>query len=423
MRGFFGTAGLRGASMVLSFGATTLLARHFGPTDFGVYSLALATATLLSVPTDLGLTRLVVREVSRYHVRENWGLMRGLISRSNQIVIAASGACCIGLIAWLFLRRDQGNHEIDLAFAIAFLLIPLVTLGRLRDAVLRGLDHIFQGQIPETLIRPAFFVTMIGGVLIFGDLRPWSALALNVLSAIVALAAGSWMLLRQLPQELRNVRPAYEMAAWLRALLPLSLIGGLDAVNNQADLIVIGIYRSAGDVGTYRSASLISMQIGIILTLMNVVLAPAISRMYHSNAHDELRRLARRSMIFVAGSSLPLVLICIFYGRALLSIIFGSPYVSAYMVLVALALGQMVNVLVGSVGLILNMTGHEKDVAIAGAVAAVGNLALNFVLVPSFGIEGAAWATASSLVVANVMMFWAVKRRLNIIMLPWPTKS
>jgi len=125
-------------------------------------------------------------------------------------------------------------------------------------------------------------------------------------------------------------------------------------------------------------------------------------------------------VLFIAAASVPFALICILFGDPLLSTIFGAPYGEASLPLAILAAGQIVNVAVGSVGLILNMTGHERDVVVASVVASAGNLALNFALVPHLGMTGSACATTASTVVINIMMFWAVKRRLNINMLPWP---
>jgi O-antigen/teichoic acid export membrane protein len=88
--------------------------------------------------------------------------------------------------------------------------------------------------------------------------------------------------------------------------------------------------------------------------------------------------------------------------------------VAAHGPLVILAGGQLVNAGMGSVASLLNMTGHERDTTRIILMAALLNLTLNFTLTPLWGTLGAATATAVTLIVWNVVMWRAVKRRIGI---------
>jgi O-antigen/teichoic acid export membrane protein len=68
----------------------------------------------------------------------------------------------------------------------------------------------------------------------------------------------------------------------------------------------------------------------------------------------------------------------------------------------------------GPVGVVLIMTGHERDAALAIGVSAVLNLILNAILIPGWGMEGAAVATAASTVVWNILMAIALYQRSGI---------
>jgi O-antigen/teichoic acid export membrane protein len=74
----------------------------------------------------------------------------------------------------------------------------------------------------------------------------------------------------------------------------------------------------------------------------------------------------------------------------------------------------MINAGMGSVGLILNMTGNEKDTLKGHIIAALVNIILNLVLIPYFGINGAAWATAVSMICWNLILGLLVFKRLGI---------
>ena len=79
-----------------------------------------------------------------------------------------------------------------------------------------------------------------------------------------------------------------------------------------------------------------------------------------------------------------------------------------------LCIGQLVNASVGSVGVLLDMTGNEKDSAGAIGLGAGANVALNALLIPRYGVEGAAIATATSIVIRNILLSVRVRQRLNI---------
>jgi O-antigen/teichoic acid export membrane protein len=79
-----------------------------------------------------------------------------------------------------------------------------------------------------------------------------------------------------------------------------------------------------------------------------------------------------------------------------------------------LAIGELVNVLTGYGGLVLVMTGHEKDLARSVALGAVVNLGLTVLLIPIVGIDGAAIGTATGLVCSNLLMTWLAWRRIGV---------
>lgn len=115
----------------------------------------------------------------------------------------------------------------------------------------------------------------------------------------------------------------------------------------------------------------------------------------------------------ILGISLPVALGLVILGDWVLSI-FGPDFPEGYAALVILVAAQLVNALAGSVGFLMTMTGHERQAAFIMAVSVVVNLALNAVLIPRFGIEGAAVATAFTTVLWNALMFLFVHRQLRI---------
>jgi O-antigen/teichoic acid export membrane protein len=112
--------------------------------------------------------------------------------------------------------------------------------------------------------------------------------------------------------------------------------------------------------------------------------------------------------------ALPIFLIFALFARPVVTLVFGAAYAGAAAPLAILASGQLVNATAGPVAALLSMTGHERDVGAVFTMAAIINVLLNIFLIPRFGINGAAAATAVSLAFWNIALFVRVRSRLGI---------
>ncbi|MGD8495006.1 MAG: flippase [Gemmatimonadales bacterium] len=422
-----GSLVLRVGGAALGLGVSILLARLLGAQGYGVYAFAYGLVSLLALPAQAGLPILLVREVARYEVEGEWGLLRGLLRRSNQLV-ALLTTLIVAVALLLMFVFDVGFTPAQRAtFSWALALLPVMALSNLRGATLRGLRKVVQGQLPDALIRPGLlvaallaFVPILGAPAI-GDveLTPPLAMAMHAGAALVALLVGIWMLRRQLPGVIATSRRAYRTRVWLRSLLPLTLLAGLAMINNQMDVVMLGVLGPPADVGVYKVAFSASTPIVFALGAINVVVAPYFSRAYASGDRGALQRLATWSARVSIAVALPGAVVLILFGGPLLDFVFGSEFARGASALALLVGGNLIAVAAGSVGNILNMTGHEGDTVFASGVAALSNLVLNLALIPVLGIRGAAAATALSLVLWNVILVFRVHSRVGVISLAW----
>jgi O-antigen/teichoic acid export membrane protein len=411
-----GSMGLKMASAGLGFLSTVLLARLLEPAGYGVYAYIYAWINVLSVLTQFGLPTLVVRETARGMAQGRPDLVQGVwrwagrITGLLSLALAGIGA----VLAWL-LQDSFGGERLS-TFAWAILLVPLVALGNLRGAALRGLQRVVAGQMPEFLIQPGLLVLFLGGAawLLGRSLSAAEAMALNVAAAALAFGFGAWMLRRATPSSVRIARPEYESRAWWLSAWPLAFLGGMSLINNQASTIILGFFVPDAAIGIYRVAAQMSVLASFGLQAVNMVVAPRFAALYAKGDMVRLQRLVTVSARVVLAINVGITLGYILLGRLFLRLVFGSAYLGAYIPLLILLVGQAVNSAAGSVGMLLNMTRHERDTARGLAVSAILNLMLNLLLVPALGIIGAAVATALSLITWNVLLWWAVRRRLGI---------
>ena len=410
-----GSFSLRIASTGFSFIISVVLARLLGAAGYGTYSYVTGWIALLAVPAMFGLDRLLIREIAVYRTQSAWGLMKGLLRWANMTVLVVSFGLelvAAGLI-WIF--AEHFDFETSSALWAGLLMLPLVAFVDIRQAAMRGFNHIVVSLLPDFFIRPLTLIALLGcAYLFFGSgLKPQWALGLNAAAVAVALLVATYLLRKMVPQPARGASPAYQTSAWVRSALPMMLISGMNVINNRTDTIMLGTMKTAEVVGIYTVAHRGAQLILLIQTAVNVALAPTIASLHAAGEMQRLQRVVTKSAQVVSLVSLSIALGLILFGDAFLSL-FGSEFIKAYPTLAILIAGCIVNTAAGSVGILLVMTGHERDAAMAVGIAVVLNVIFNAALIPHWGAEGAAVATSSSMMAQNLLMMLLVYTRLGI---------
>lgn len=410
-----GSFGLKIASAGLSFVIGLLLARLLGTAGYGTYAYAMNWVGLLAVPGALGLDRLLVREIAAYETKAEWCFMRGLLKWSNQTVLMVSSGLALmaAFIGWVLVGRQ--DSLVLISFLIALTSLPLVTLIRLRQSVLRGLNRVVAGQAPEMLIQPMLFICFIGVayLLLGGNLTaPW-ALGINIAATGIAFVVGTRVLLKTLPPAIEETFPSYKIREWIRSALPLMLITGMKIINAKTDILMLGAMKGSKDAGIYAVANRGAELITFILIAVNLALAPIVVNLFAAGEMKKLQSVIIRSARVILLFSLPIGFALIIFGHWFL-LLFGEDFTQGRTSLTILSFGQIVNASMGSVGLLLVMTGHERSAAIGTGISAVLNVILNALLIPAWGIAGASIATASSMIVSNILLAIWVYRTTSI---------
>ncbi|MEP6714270.1 MAG: oligosaccharide flippase family protein [Terriglobia bacterium] len=402
--GMSGLLGLRVAFSGLSFLSTLVLARVLGTSQFGAYSYSLAWIFLLAVPSLLGLDQLLVREIATAHALREWGLLRGLLLRANQAVLLIS--CGTGLIAALvaLLLPRSAQSGIRGTFLVALFFLPLITLTRVRQAAMQGLHKVALGALPEQLVQPGLLLLCLGIALAAGyQLSASIAMLVNVASAAVAYGLGAYLLRRSLPPEIAQAIAVYRHRQWIRSALPLVFAAGIAVLFAQADTLILGAFRDTAMVGIYSVAHKGSELIGVILAAQVSALASTAANLYALGEIDRLQRIVTRLARWTLLGSAPVALVMIFYGPWYLRL-YGPSFAQGAVTLAILCAGQIANVALGCVGILLVATGNERRVAVAIGAGAVANVGLSFALAPRWGAEGVAVAYSASMILWNV---WA----------------
>ena len=411
-----GSLGLRVVSIALSFLTSIILARWLGKNGFGVYTYAMTWLAVLGIPATLGFNNLLVREVAIYSSQSAWGLMRGLLQWANAIVLIFSTLITLAaiIIALTFLKA--GEEQIILAFCLAMISLPIVSLTNLRLATMQGLHRVVLGQMPENLLAPLLFIIL--AISSYWFLRNqenavlWMV-GLKVVVFAITFVVGVVLLAVVLPQEVKDAIPEYKIKTWLKNSLPFILLGGLALINSYLDILMLGALKGAGAVGVYAVVSRVTSLIVFALGIFNNVLSPTFATLYAEGKREQLQKVVTRSTRLISLFALVMTVGLIGLRYWILQI-FGTEFLQGETALIILSIGYLVNAMTGSVGLLLNMTSYANLSAATTAFAALLNVCLNWLLIPKWGVNGAATATAISMIVGNVINAIWVRQKLGI---------
>jgi len=181
---------------------------------------------------------------------------------------------------------------------------------------------------------------------------------------------------------------------------------------NWSGQFIASIWVDASQIALLAIANRSALLVSLILVSVNMIVAPKYASLYSNNKIEEIRFLAKKVTKVLSAIVFPFVMILALFAEFFLNF-FGDGYVAASHLLIILLVGQLINVLSGSVGYLLNMTGNERDlnkVAIATCVLVVF---LNLTLIPHFGVVGAAISTSISISFQNIVAALCVKKRLG----------
>jgi O-antigen/teichoic acid export membrane protein len=407
------------SSKILTLATSIVVARWLGVEGYGVFATATAALAVLSIISNLGFPVLTARLLAAYRENREWELMRGLIGHSSRMTILASlfftGLGSIG--AWLLRDRMSALQLETIWWAMATL--PLASLVELYAANLRGLHRTLISQLPQHFVLPWLFLALLlAWRFTVSDaplrLTPNDAFSLRFLSTCAALVIGVWSLLRCLPKQLGNVRPRVDLGRWYQSAWPLLFLGFAAVITTQTDVLMLSALAGADSAGVYQAAARGAELVAFSLVIVATVTQAMIARLHETGDLAELQRVVTASARGALALSLPVALVLIVFAEPLLVLAFGADFQRGAACLIILSVAQMFNVAVGVVGLILNMTGHERVAAFGLAVGAVTNLVLNALLIPIWGINGAATATGLSLVVWNTILIIAVRKRTGL---------
>lgn len=406
-------AGAKTAAAFAAFALTALITRNMPNDEAGLFLLGFTLITVLSIFFRLGLDNVILRFLSAHGTDEfaQEKLNRGLL----WIATAAIPATLLGMA----LSETIATHIFSKpAFAeVLFWMLPALPAM----ALFFLLSFAFQAQhrvVLTTLFQNLGVSTLfIAG---FGYLWFQQPDAINAVTSaqVYAVAAASifiaaivlWFSQRNVNFKMTGYRDPElthaSMNLWTASIMGLAV--------QWSGILIAGAMLSAEEVAQLTAAQRTAMLTSFVLMVVNMVVAPRYARLWKEGNIDRIRYLAKWSTRGMIVMVLPVVAVMVTWPEKVMGL-FGEGFEEAAMLLMILAVGQFVNVATGSVGYLLNMSGHERDFNRVTMLSGPFSILMAIVLTTLYGITGAAASIAIGVAIQNLTVLIFVKKRLGFI--------
>ncbi len=410
VRGSVASLSTRVVGVGLSYVSAVILSRTLGVNGYGLYSIALAWALILVLPSRAGLDFAALRFGAIYLDQGNASRLRALIRFSGFAVFGLS--VIMGMAVYALTAAGLTRAAPALAPGMALVILPVAMLG-LVAAFLRNARRIVASQFYEQILRPGLLILGLGAALVAGvRLSPANAMILTGASAIGAMVFGCVHAIRATGAG--GGRGDYApWREWVALSMPMFLTAIVQEILNQLDIIMLGYLDRPEAAGLYSAAWRLASLVTFGLVALGTVNGPLIAAAHARGDSGELARIARTSARLGFATSLLLTAVLVVFGRTVLQL-FGADFARAYPAMLVLLVGGLTNAFTGAVAYLLTMTGRQVQALGIFMVALAVSFSLNFLLIPRLSIVGAAIASSGATMTWNIAMLLLVRRRLGI---------
>lgn len=395
----------------LGFLFNIVLARLFGAQGAGVYYLAFTMTSIASVVSRVGLDNAVLRFTASNASQGRWEKIADLYRTGTLIAVGTSASITMLVLLsapWISRVVFSEPTLTGPLRLMTFAILPF-SLLTLQGEFLKGLKKIRDATLIQGLGVPLISLLLL---VLIGDSLGLEGATVAYMLATILVLVGSIVLWRMAMPRLNGMRESFDTRLLVRTSLPLFWASSLTLVMTWTDTIMLGIWTDSVVVGIYGVAIRTALLTSFVLVAVNSILAPKIAVLSTQRDTEALLGLARNTAKFSVLISAPALLAFVFAPQWILGL-FGSGFETGASSLTILAVGQFVNVAAGSVGPLLMMSGNERSLRTSVIVAAILNLLLNSILIPTVGMIGAAVSTSFSVVLLNAMCLMAVRKHLR----------
>ncbi len=409
---------------ILTLLSSLLIARLAGGAEFGAYSAVSNWVALWAMLVLAGVDDLLIKQIPIYQKLDNQLYIQKLFFWAWVYSLRFFAVFCLILLILLAFNLVGNWAENKLLLYSGLVVLFFYTQLIIFQAVFRGFKSVKNAQLGDKIIQPLLFFVFLAAFLPFFQLTDFWAMLFRLVSfAIAAFVIYSLLKKKYAFLFAKNVQNQEESTInglnieqknWKKTSFYFMLISFLYAVNTRADVACLDLLQvDFAQIGYYNAAARLSDLLNLPFLVVSAVAMPIFSQLYHDKNFPKLQ------IFFTQITLISFIISCIgfvflyFLGQWLLSW-FGTEFVSGYSVLLITALSKVLHAFFGASNYMLMMCGQEKKATFSLIISVLASILLQVLLIPIWGIEGAAWANLISLFIFELIQGYILWHYANI---------
>lgn len=377
-------------------------ARVLGVAEYGVFAYVLGIAGFFTIFADMGINTVLTRETSRNpkEAPNYFATSLGI----KVILLVLTGVIVIFAAPYI--------SNIEIAKNLILLAALLIIVDGLRDFS----SAFFRGK-EKMELEALLTITSNVAIVLFGFLILQFFVTAEALVAAYIISAGAGtvlgiIILRNYYTNFLRFFKKNLLRPIISSALPIAFLSVLGAFMLNVDILMIGFFKSSSDVGLYSASQKIIQVLYLVPAIIASALFPIFSRLAKNNNHSAIKRIMERGMAAVYLVAIPLTVGGVLVGKNIIDLLYGSEYIQSaltFQILIITPLLVFPGILVSNYLLAYN---KQKKLAPYAAMGAIGNVILNILLIPPFGIAGSAVATIGANLIYNTSA-WRLAKKTN----------
>ena len=377
---------------------TALLARLVGVQYLGIYSLGNSitniAGVLSKVGTDVGLMRYVSRrdiEKDRESIKMNirsvlkMGLVFSIIIMLAQILLSK----------WLVENVFHESSLLRIVLIVYALSIPFTAIMMIATFATQGFQLLKYKVFVEYILNPTvLIVSMI--FMYFAFSSELAIILPTLLTGIIGFIVANYFIKKIIGVNILNIGNIGFNKEILIYSLPIMFTMILGSLLHWMDILMLGYFTSTETVGLYHPAVRTAGLQQSILIAFAGIFAPMFSKYFAQDNFTGMHYIYKLVTRWILTLVIPVFILIILFSTKIM-LLFGADFIQSSEALIILSIGTSIFAIFGVSSTALVVSGYQKLNLVNALVATILNICLNIILIPKYGIVGAAWATVSSM--------------------------
>ena len=403
-----GAVGLtRGIAILLDGAAYVAVARYLGPEQYGYYLGFMALAVLLDFAADMALVDITVREIATDPRGANTWLLASTLLR-----LAIAAVFMLVFAAYVYAGRSEYPPDVLNWAWIVALVLPAGAL-RMPLAVFRARQQLHYELVATIASRAMNLILVLLSIVAGAGLAAFFAAA--VLSRFL-LAGLAWAIgLRRSGLSVASHHLSRAaLSRLIRESIPMAVSGLFVALQLRGDILIVGRVMNAHAAGVYGVVASLPEYFLLVPVIITTPVLPLLSQAYAAAAADRFRRLYQALVAVLVAGIVPVAIIGAAMPERVIIQLFGPEYVESAGLLPWLMVSIVCMWVSHATAIAAVAIGWQRAFIWIQSICLAAFVVLNFILIPLWGLIGAAIARLVATLIAPVLTHWVVKRQTGV---------